>query len=750
MLRLLLSLTVLFSCFLNCMAQSSREDAERYFQEMEKRGELRRNGNQLIFLKMRPGDTAFARDLYQKMVEKVDNNPYTIAFEIDPKYLTNKQKSQVQVKPPVTNNNQVVHVDPPSPTAATNISMPEGRYLIKLGNGRVLEAESNTFKNDGARVQIWLPYYALNQLWDLKSAGAGKYYFINVASGKALKVNTTKGIHNGSLVQTWPQSATSEETKWFIQAAGNQKYTIRSAAAGSSNKVLDVTGGVIERGGAAIQLWDNTNAVNQSWLFEKSYDSAIIGPNLVDLRLNQTPLKHQALGIERGSCTYFANLAALEAAYKKRGYGELNLSEEFFSIMSKVMYLEPYWDRVTASNVRENQMGATQGGGSIFWLTNGLKIPLEQDVPFRPSYPGPSAFSDVQRVVNDFNTTQLTDSVLTPPLYYGAITGVEFTRAQYLNTAEYEKVLDLGYEISVMINGGSHNIIIIGYDKTDPANPKFLVKDSYYNPPNVPCASLFDKRPYNSLISSPVVGATYITAIREPTTFNELAFMGRWNLSYDGHKGVLDVYHIPGMNYTYSGFGGALRETNGGTIIPVEKRIGVFYDEAGNTYRVNGKIEGNMMEFYFDLSTPNQRWDQLLGRKFVYYINPASKIMSGFHKDADGKTFGGYATKGTYITHSSADPILEQLINTQWRLRWGNETGIVRCTVGADASVITGTFNNGTSSRSISFRYDATDRSLINMRLGDQTAKVKFLNHEKGMMCGNTAGNHKPVLMYKQ
>ena len=134
--------------------------------------------------------------------------------------------------------------------------------------------------------------------------------------------------------------------------------------------------------------------------------------------------------------------AALEAAYKKRGYGELDLSEEFFSIMSKVMYLEPYWDRVTGSNVRENQMGSTQGGGSIFWFTNGLKLPLERDVPFRPSYPAPANISsNDQRVVSDFNITQLTYSVLTAPLYYGAITGVEFTSTQYpsiqLNIKKY-------------------------------------------------------------------------------------------------------------------------------------------------------------------------------------------------------------------------------------------------------------------------------------------------------------------------
>ena len=83
-------------------------------------------------------------------------------------------------------------------------------------------------------------------------------------------------------------------------------------------------------------------------------------------------------------------------------------------------------------------------------------------------------------------------------------------------------------------------------------------------------------------------------------------------------------------------------------------------------------------------------------------------------------------------------------------MRWGNQTGIVRCRVGEDGSVVNGTFNDGTTSRPISFRYDALDRSLINIRLGDQQAKVKFLNHEKGMMCGNSVGVQQIVLMYKQ
>ncbi|MGC4100044.1 membrane dipeptidase [Ferruginibacter sp.] len=74
-----------------CSAQQSREDFERGLKVMEQQGQIRRNGNLIIVLNQRPGDTAFMRDLYNRMLEKVDQskNPYTIGFEIDPKYLTN-------------------------------------------------------------------------------------------------------------------------------------------------------------------------------------------------------------------------------------------------------------------------------------------------------------------------------------------------------------------------------------------------------------------------------------------------------------------------------------------------------------------------------------------------------------------------------------------------------------------------------------------------------------------------------------
>jgi Ricin-type beta-trefoil lectin domain-like len=624
--------------------------------------------------------------------------------------------------------------------ARTNLRITEGRYLLRLSSGRVMEADANGFRSNGARVQIWLPYYALNQLWDFKDAGEGKYFIINVGSNRALQAVRGSGLVNGSAVQLWPQSATSEEQKWYVQSAGTGKYTFRCAAAGS-DKVLDVTGAVIDRGGAPIQLWDNRSGPNQSWTMVRSFDSAVVRNGLVDLRLNQSALKHQAPVMERGSCTFFGNIAALEAAYKKRGYGELDLSEEFFATMAKILYIHPYWSDNTGANYRENQFGGLQGGGSIDWFKNGLRLPLESNMPFKTTFDVPRYWDTLnQRVTSDFNATLLTAAMLKAPLFYGATAGEKIVSSLQRNTTEYERILSFGYEIDVDLNI-AHNYLVVGFDKTDAANPVFLVKDSYETP-GTRCFSDCNRVPYATLMGM-VDGAGYITEVRAPGSFPELAFLGTWKLNFDGHRGRLDIYHIPGITNP------GLLTSNGGSAI-ADKRIGVFYDETGRAFRVNGAITGNKIEFYFDLSTPNQRWDEMRGRKFGYYLNPALDIMTGFHMDADRSNYAGYATKGNYIVHGTADPFLDRLVNNNWTMKWGNKSGTVRCSVGEDGTRVSGTFTSpGATTERITFSYNPTDHSFIKVTMGTSIGSMKYLSHERGIMCGaDNTGNI--MLFYKQ
>ncbi len=111
--------------------QQSREDFERGLSIMEQRGEIRRDGNRIIFLKQRPGDTALLRQVYVAMLSKVDQskNPYSIAFEIDPKYIKGPVvKATPIIKKPADTTRAVYQ--PPVIRANTTI-----RQFLYLKNG---------------------------------------------------------------------------------------------------------------------------------------------------------------------------------------------------------------------------------------------------------------------------------------------------------------------------------------------------------------------------------------------------------------------------------------------------------------------------------------------------------------------------------------------------------------------------------------------------------------------------------------
>jgi microsomal dipeptidase-like Zn-dependent dipeptidase len=81
-------------------AQQSREDFERALHVMEQQGQIRLDGTKIIVLHMNPGDTTFYRGLLNNMLAKVDQskNPYSISFEIDPKYAKNAKTTPLKIK----------------------------------------------------------------------------------------------------------------------------------------------------------------------------------------------------------------------------------------------------------------------------------------------------------------------------------------------------------------------------------------------------------------------------------------------------------------------------------------------------------------------------------------------------------------------------------------------------------------------------------------------------------------------------
>src|SRR5438105_985700 len=98
-------------------------------------------------------------------------------------------------------------------------------------------------------------------------------------------------------------------------------------------------------------------------------------PERVDLRPQQTPLRDQG---RRATCIAHSSLAALEAAYRRAGYGDVRLSVEFAMYMSNLFHLEPRGSQGPGN--AENKMGSAQYGWSIDYvkmLARGFAVPRE-------------------------------------------------------------------------------------------------------------------------------------------------------------------------------------------------------------------------------------------------------------------------------------------------------------------------------------------------------------------------------------
>jgi hypothetical protein len=603
----------------------------------------------------------------------------------------------------------------------------EGRYYIQLSTGRALEAASDVFRSNGAKIQTWKLYRGLNQLWDVRQVGPDTYQLFNVGGLRALDAHDADVNRNGCRIQLYDPHPENLNQQWILHPLGSNRYAIRCAAS-RSNKVIQIKDNVVDRSGEA-ELSDFLSAPSQIWTFTPASDDARVRTNLVDLRPNQTPIKDQ--GLWRGTCTYFGATAALEAAYKKAGYGAVNISEEFWSIMGKALGIHPYWSEIPDDpNYRENQFAGTQGGGTLLLYAQGFRVPLEADVAYRPADYVPSNWASLnQKEANDWNFSLFSRNVLQAPRYYGARSAVDIPRERLNNAAEYERLLRLGFEVSIYRD--AHNVLLVGFDKTDAANPVFFVKNSYGplgGDPTIYC----ERWPYSTVLDGGIEKAEYLTDVVEPAPWPELAFQGRWNLNFDGHKGTLDIYHMPGMG-----------------IIPlparpvpniIDCRLGVFYDSSGNAFRVNGSLSGNRIEFWFNNAKPHLPWNELSGRRFVYHLEPTTNIMTGLHYDGDGSNYGGYATKGNYLTHGTPSRTgFSALSSSIWDMMFGNFRSLVHFNAASDSSV-DGTISlPGGGTRVV--EANLLDGSQVSFWLEESSelATARFLNHEPGLLCGSTS-----------
>ncbi len=450
--------------------------------------------------------------------------------------------------------------------------------------------------------------------------------------------------------------------------------------------------------------------------FSSSRIHALTLPDHVDLSAFQTPIKNQQ---SRSTCTNFAATAALEAAIKHRTGREVDLSEQFMAHAQKLNFIAT--ERVLPT--AETQVGSWGGGSvsfNLLYLANGFGLPREGTMP----YVGLGDFEntdqagdvprisnpDTQRAEDDFNLSaqaheyhipaSTTLSVL-PQVALDAsvskVLGVRFAGSGQVSSLDWFRTqLADNREVAFGFNccggtdptpdngvwnpapdftsGGGHAMLMIGYDDRDRT---FLIKNSWGD-------AGFFKFSYDWVTRGLVYEAATILSASgpdEPASTGQL-LLGRWNLNFDGHRGLLDIYRIPGSSSITVSGGRA------------DRRLGTFFADDGNAYRVNATITGNKLEFYIDFANPNFAFDARSGTKYTGYLFTRGHLaLAGTY--ANGSSIAAFhATKGAAVNGLPADSFLGT-----WEInRDGTDGFLTIQSVNASIGTVSGTYRDAAPS----------------------------------------------------
>lgn len=524
----------------------------------------------------------------------------------------------------------------------------------------------------------------------------------------------------------------------------------------------------------------------------------------VDLRPQQTAIRNQG---NRGTCITFAAVAALEAAYKRIGYGDLDLSEEFLGYMGKNFWLHHkkgymLWDQVAAKGpgAAENQLGFSgggQGSGVVLMMDKlGVKAPLEEEMPyvsvpvpygsnpnwFPPIGTPPNQTKDprykLQYYVDNFNldTNNLSHQLLHSENYYGVESArYYFNAADATNTNLIESILKRKYEVvwdwagkwffedddgdrygvwrpckstDTGCRTDAHCMLIVGFDRTDPdpKNHYFMVKNSWGRL-RIGDDQGFTRISYDFVQQFGFMMAYIGLPILEAGPWEDIKKIGRYKLVYDGHEGLLDIFHIPGY-WPVEELG-----------VP-DRRLGIMFDGEMKPHRVNGFFDDNRVILYFSDVHPNLRWDQMGqvrsdGRRFTYYYSDKG-YMAGYHVDSDGEKYGGYARKMGALPVGTLTPrpfLPKSYINSKWDVMIDQREGAI--TLGQiedyepefpDFYYIKGTYtdnhSSGTGKVLVKIPQGQFNHPFIQVDVGKKNLAMEgwHLNHTAGNIAGHTIG----------
>lgn len=502
-------------------------------------------------------------------------------------------------------------------------------------------------------------------------------------------------------------------------------------------------------------------------------------PQSVDLTPYQSPVQNQG---GRNTCGTFATVAALEAAYRRTHGVTLDLSEQYLN----------HWAQQFATAKgkplpgNETVAGSIGGGGSLRPLEAmkiGLAVPPETALRYIPNggyeqvdpYDRPSlndwTRTYTQRAMDDFNladqpanyiyenttivnTTVMPQQALDQARYRA--TGVTyFSDADLRNLDSYRTALADQRELIVEMrccdgnpgfgsnapwrlpsgsSGGplAHVVLIVGYNNS---TRMFRIKNSW--------STAWAEGGYAWISYDFILAAAYRVAYLNGIVSPQVALdpwnfkhfiLGRWQLNFDGWKGVLDIYNLPQDWYV----------SNTGA----NYRIGTLFMNDGRIHRVNGTLQGNALTFWVDWNKANAATSSLTGSAFTVRIfSWDHRSMAGTLRDPNGGTYAVEMVKGTAPITGAAmpGPLSPVSYIGTWDLNHDGWRGRLEI-IFADplTRVLGGRYveANGTV-RSVSGTVNP-DARLFRLTIGFPTPQVfdGFLNgHELGVMAGNTVWN---------
>lgn len=482
---------------------------------------------------------------------------------------------------------------------------------------------------------------------------------------------------------------------------------------------------------------------------------------------------------QRPSCTAFGAIGALEMELKHAGYGDVDLSENYLASISAMDWVHPLWDGWRDENItnlfgydyKESKVYVCGGGGGVsnLELLTRIKIPKEQYMPYHNDYGSDTNFCTQSRIeqnltqyqTSTLNFSRIPQSAFNAPRYFGVNSLTELSNNELEDNRVFERILRSEHPIVVDVHmnqirqnsiiwqkndealpTGDHSMLIVGYDKNagEAHLNYYIVKNSWGETRNDSGLTYIS---YEAMHHA-IYGAGYITNVSVTNNKRPERFMGRWNVSADGHKGVLDIYHIPG--HITSNILDFLQ-----TPFYEDHRLGTYYDTQGNAYKVNGTIENDTLTWYLDTSNPNPHLDTLQGQKFEYQLYDNDRWMAGTHTNSDGTKWGGFATKeNNAITNNyGAIPYSIDDIEGDWNLTLGSMNpadSIILHLEHFELGALSGTANALNSSFNVvgeMGREYPNDSRDIHFRI--EGLNISFdmyrLTHQSKIAAGSTTGN---------